>query len=89
MEYSTQMKLTIRNLSNRDFGSYKCISKNSLGDAEGSIHLYGEFLVKAPRKNEAAKSARKDPGKQVARGLYWLGLTKIKRLFFRGKKRAN
>ncbi|XP_051174667.1 lachesin-like isoform X2 [Leptopilina boulardi] len=38
--YSAQMRLLIKDLQDRDFGGYKCISKNSLGDAEGSIHLY-------------------------------------------------
>lgn len=41
--YSAQMRLLIKDLQNRDFGGYKCISKNSLGDAEGSINLYCEF----------------------------------------------
>lgn len=41
--YRTNMQLTIRNLQSSDFGSYRCISKNSLGETEGSIRLYGEF----------------------------------------------
>lgn len=36
------MKLTIKNLSVGDFGNYRCISKNSLGETEGSIRVYGE-----------------------------------------------
>lgn len=36
------MKLTVRNLQNGDFGNYRCISKNSLGETEGSIRLYGK-----------------------------------------------
>lgn len=42
--YRAHMRLTIKNLSNKDFGNYRCISKNSLGETEGSIRLYGEFL---------------------------------------------
>ncbi|GFG37787.1 hypothetical protein Cfor_07819 [Coptotermes formosanus] len=38
--YSVQMRLTIRNFRKSDFGGYKCISKNSIGDAEGNIRLY-------------------------------------------------
>jgi hypothetical protein len=40
--YSVQMRLTVRNFRKSDFGGYKCISKNSIGDAEGNIRLYGK-----------------------------------------------
>lgn len=42
--YRTHMRLTIRNLKDRDFGTYRCLSKNSLGETEGSIRLYGECV---------------------------------------------
>ncbi|GFG32123.1 hypothetical protein Cfor_12278, partial [Coptotermes formosanus] len=38
--YKVHMKLTIRSVGPTDFGSYKCVSKNSLGDTDGSIKLY-------------------------------------------------
>ncbi|KAJ9579031.1 hypothetical protein L9F63_024862, partial [Diploptera punctata] len=38
--YKVHMKLTIKSVSLTDFGSYKCVSKNSLGDTDGSIKLY-------------------------------------------------
>ncbi|XP_068626688.1 lachesin-like [Battus philenor] len=38
--YSVQMRLVIRNIQRSDLGGYKCISKNSIGDAEGNIRLY-------------------------------------------------
>ncbi|XP_018578320.1 lachesin isoform X2 [Anoplophora glabripennis] len=38
--YSVQMKLIIRRFHKSDLGGYKCISKNSIGDAEGTIRLY-------------------------------------------------
>ncbi|XP_072402627.1 lachesin-like [Diabrotica undecimpunctata] len=38
--YSVQMKLIIRRFHKADLGGYKCISKNSIGDAEGNIRLY-------------------------------------------------
>ncbi|XP_021937376.1 opioid-binding protein/cell adhesion molecule homolog isoform X2 [Zootermopsis nevadensis] len=38
--YKVHMKLTIRVVAPSDFGSYKCVSKNSLGDTDGSIKLY-------------------------------------------------
>lgn len=37
------MKLTIKNLQYGDFGNYRCISKNSLGETEGSIRVYGKY----------------------------------------------
>ena len=40
------MLLTIRRFQSRDVGSYKCIAKNSLGEVESSIRLYGEFNLK-------------------------------------------
>ncbi|XP_058810812.1 neurotrimin-like [Phymastichus coffea] len=38
--YKVVMKLTIKSVSASDFGSYKCVSRNSLGDTDGSIKLY-------------------------------------------------
>lgn len=43
--YRAHMKLTVRNLQTGDFGNYRCISKNSLGETEGSIRLYGKFKI--------------------------------------------
>lgn len=40
--YAVQMTLVIQKLHKADMGGYKCISKNSIGDAEGTIRLYGE-----------------------------------------------
>lgn len=42
--YSVQMKLIIRRFEKSDLGGYKCISKNSIGDAEGTIRVYGEYI---------------------------------------------
>ncbi|XP_078034227.1 limbic system-associated membrane protein [Augochlora pura] len=39
--YKVHMKLTINAVSSSDFGSYKCVSRNSLGDNDGSIKVYG------------------------------------------------
>ncbi|KAJ8918674.1 hypothetical protein NQ315_014994 [Exocentrus adspersus] len=47
--YRAHMKLTVRNLQTGptgDFGNYRCISKNSLGETEGSIRLYGCLVFK-------------------------------------------
>jgi neurotrimin len=43
--YSVQMRLVIRRFNKNDIGGYKCISKNSIGDAEGNIRLYGKLNV--------------------------------------------
>uniref|UniRef100_A0AAR5PDB6 Ig-like domain-containing protein n=1 Tax=Dendroctonus ponderosae TaxID=77166 RepID=A0AAR5PDB6_DENPD len=38
--YKVHMKLTIRNVNTADFGAYKCVAKNSLGETDGTIKLY-------------------------------------------------
>ncbi|RLU24781.1 hypothetical protein DMN91_002871 [Ooceraea biroi] len=48
--YSVQMRLVIINLQKHDLGGYKCISKNSIGDAEGNIRLYDMELPKHTKK---------------------------------------
>lgn len=37
------MRLRINSLAPTDYGVYKCISKNSLGDMEGSINVYSKY----------------------------------------------
>ena len=39
--YRVYMRLKIRNVSPIDFGTYKCVAKNSLGETDGIIKLYG------------------------------------------------
>jgi len=41
--YAIEMILHIKRLQSSDFGGYKCISKNSIGDTEGTIRLYGKI----------------------------------------------
>ncbi|XP_029661134.1 neurotrimin isoform X2 [Formica exsecta] len=38
--YKVHMILTINTVSPADYGSYKCVSRNSLGDTDGSIKVY-------------------------------------------------
>ncbi|KAF7278903.1 hypothetical protein GWI33_007850 [Rhynchophorus ferrugineus] len=38
--YKVHMKLTIKAVNSSDYGSYKCIAKNSLGETDGTIKLY-------------------------------------------------
>ena len=39
--YRTQMKLTILQLEAQDLGTYRCVAKNSLGEADGTVKLIG------------------------------------------------
>lgn len=41
--YSKFMKLKIRNVTSSDYGSYRCVAKNSLGETDGLIKLEGEY----------------------------------------------
>ncbi|KAK0168849.1 hypothetical protein PV327_002614 [Microctonus hyperodae] len=50
-DYSVQMRLIIRNLHKSDLGGYKCISKNSIGEAESNIRLYDMRLPEHSRKS--------------------------------------
>lgn len=43
--YTTTMKLSLRNLKVKDFGTYVCAAKNSLGETESNVRLYGEFFL--------------------------------------------
>lgn len=38
--YKVLMKLTIHAVTMADYGAYRCVSKNSLGETDGSIKLY-------------------------------------------------
>ena len=40
--YHYALSLVIPSISVKDAGTYKCISKNSLGRTEGAIRVYGE-----------------------------------------------
>lgn len=41
--YKVTMKLVIHSVGPSDYGSYKCVSRNSLGDTDGTIKLYSKF----------------------------------------------
>ena len=41
--YKFQLTLTIKRLQPEDFGTYRCISKNSIGQAEEVVELYGKL----------------------------------------------
>lgn len=41
--YKVVMRLNIKSVSLNDFGSYRCVAKNSLGDTDGTIKLYSKL----------------------------------------------
>jgi len=47
--YEMKMSVTVKKFEKEDVGSYRCIAKNSLGEVDSSIRLYGEFWC--PRCN--------------------------------------
>ncbi|KAG5883619.1 hypothetical protein JTB14_005751 [Gonioctena quinquepunctata] len=55
--YKVHMKLMIKSLEPSDYGVYKCISKNSLGDMEGTINVY-----RIPDPNKYLPSNRRQQG---------------------------
>lgn len=43
--YKKYMMLKIRRVNKSDFGSYKCVAKNSLGETDGVIKLEGKCNI--------------------------------------------
>ncbi|KZC06875.1 Lachesin, partial [Dufourea novaeangliae] len=41
--YTVSMSLLIKDFTELDVGSYRCVSRNSLGKADGTLRLYGKF----------------------------------------------
>ena len=39
------MKLLITEVKPIDFGVFRCVAKNSLGETDGSIRIYGKFVL--------------------------------------------
>lgn len=55
------MSLMIRNFQKTDVGTYRCAAKNSLGEVESSIRLYGEYTARfRPLSNEVSRGAHKE-----------------------------
>ncbi|XP_068917478.1 lachesin isoform X4 [Tenebrio molitor] len=66
--YRAHMKLSVRNLQPGDFGNYRCISKNSLGETEGSIRLYEIPMPSTPpRATEMKSNSNKERCVSMAR----------------------
>lgn len=45
--FEVKMTVIVRNLQKEDAGSYRCIAKNSLGEVESNIRLYGKLVPKS------------------------------------------
>ncbi|XP_063602918.1 lachesin-like [Penaeus indicus] len=62
--YKTYMRLVIHNVTREDFNTYRCIAKNSLGETDGSIKLYGipqeESTQGPPNKEEGEEAGGED-----------------------------
>lgn len=43
--FETKMTMILRYFQKEDAGSYKCVAKNSLGEAQSSIRLYGTYAL--------------------------------------------
>lgn len=43
--YETRMTLIVQDFNKDNLGTYKCIAKNSLGEVDSSIRLYGNILI--------------------------------------------
>lgn len=41
--FESKMILTIKKLQMNDLGGYRCIAKNSLGEVDSNIRLYGKY----------------------------------------------
>jgi len=43
--FAVRMSLTVHSFEKEDVGKYRCVAKNSLGEVEGRIHVYGTCNV--------------------------------------------
>ena len=57
--YETSMKLTIRSVRSQDFGAFRCVATNSLGETDGRIKLYSEYILKLNLKRWFGNSENK------------------------------
>ncbi|XP_066902921.1 lachesin isoform X2 [Halyomorpha halys] len=60
--YKVHMKLTIRAVSEQDYGSYKCVAKNSLGDTDGTIKVYSlPHTTSRPKHKDKGRNRKYGP----------------------------
>ena len=65
--YRLHSRLTINNVNSGDYGAYKCVSKNSLGETEGQIRLYGEGYSQQSVQTLTLSLSRNRVGVHVSR----------------------
>ncbi|XP_035211898.1 lachesin-like isoform X2 [Stegodyphus dumicola] len=58
--YKVHMKLVIKNLNKDDYGVYRCVSKNALGETAGSVNLYKIKATSAFNRNIPLTSPTSD-----------------------------
>ncbi|CAG4965174.1 unnamed protein product [Colias eurytheme] len=56
--FESRMSLVVRRLTDADIGGYRCIAKNSLGEVDGSIRIYG--ITRPLIKNTSPSSRNED-----------------------------
>ena len=49
--YSQRMLLTLETVRPRDFGSYACVARNSLGEVRSEVQLQGEGTTRQCRED--------------------------------------
>ncbi|XP_043279848.1 neurotrimin-like [Venturia canescens] len=59
MGYETTMKLTIKSVRAQDFGSFRCVATNSLGETDGKIKLYKLAKPPTTRKPNSRRDSKK------------------------------
>ena len=63
-DHVTLMKLEILQVTPADFTSYKCVARNSLGETDGRIKVYGIDLVVISSSSFLSDTALTDPAEQ-------------------------
>ena len=58
--FAGRMALTIHSFQNSDVGTYRCVAKNSLGEVEGRIQVYGKptLITDAPPRTSLGLSSQ-------------------------------
>ncbi|XP_076305043.1 lachesin-like isoform X2 [Tachypleus tridentatus] len=91
--YKVHMRLTIRNIQKEDFGSYSCLTRNSLGMTEGLIKLYDfpkHQSLGSEKSSEGFQNSNSIPGPQVGTsGSVTTGFQRLLLLFFVIRTMAN
>ncbi|CAH2003722.1 unnamed protein product [Acanthoscelides obtectus] len=64
--YKTHMKLTINDIQQNDYGTYKCVAKNPRGETDGTIRLYSSKYQS--NLNEIDKSEQKSSSETDLKG---------------------